>query len=337
MWLFLLIGIMALTGCKQRGDVQESTSPAAASPIVANTAVMAEGRLVPWRSAGLAFLTGGRVTHIRVQEGDVVEKGTVLIVLDDAQQRAGVAGATAALEAAKADLARLEAGARPEEVASYEAAVAVARATAAVARGQVESARKSVTLSESTILQSQIALNDLWAGARPEELEIARQAVEIARNDLWGAQAASDAVGGAVQRGEASASDQDRAEAAVGVAFAAHVIAQQELALAEAGPRQGTVDGARVGVHIAEAQKGQAESLLAVAQSQVEVADRAVKQAQAQVELVTAQPLQANLDRAQAAVAQAKAALEAATESLAQTSLQGSVCGNHRRAGAGGR
>ena len=320
-WLCLLIGIMVLTGCKQQGDVQESTSLAAASPIVANTVIMAEGRLVPWRSADLAFLTGGRVTEVAVKEGDVVEKGTVLIVLDDAQQRAGVAGATAALDAAKAELARLEAGARPEEVASYEAAVAVAQATASVARGQVESARESVALSESMIVQAQTALNDLLAGPRPEELEMARQAVEIARNNLWGAQAASDAVGGAVQRGQASASDQDGAEAAVGVAFAAHIIARQELALAEAGPRQGMVDGARVGVQIAEAQKGQAESQLAVAQSQVEVADKAVKQAQAQVELVTARPLQASLDRAQAAVAQAEAALEAAGASLEQTSL----------------
>ena len=327
LWLCLLIGIMVLTGCTQQGDVQESTSLAAAGPIVANTAIMAEGRLVPWRSASLAFLTGGRVTHIRVQEGDVVEKGTVLIVLDDAQQQAGVAGATAALEAAKADLARLEAGARPEEVASYEAAVAVAQATASVARGQVESARESVALSESIIVQAQIAMNDLLAGPRSEELEIARQAVEIARNNLWGAQAASDGVGGAVQRGQASASDQDRAKAAVGVTFAAHIIAQQELALAEAGARQGMVDGARVGVQIAEAQKGQAESQLAVAQSQVEVADKAVKQAQAQVELATAQPLQANLDRSQAAVAQAEAALQVATESLAQTSLTAPFAG----------
>jgi len=321
MWLCLLIGIVALTGCKQQGDVQESTSQAAAGPVIANTAIMAEGRLVPCRSASLAFLTGGRITDVYVQEGDVVEKGALLIVLDDAQQRAGVAGATAALEAAKADLARLEAGARPEEVASYEAAVAVAQANASVARGQVEGARESVALSESMIVQAQIALNDLLAGPRSEELEIARQAVEIARNNLWGAQAASDAVGGAVERGQASASDQDGAEAAVGVAFAAHIIAQQELALAEAGPRQGMVDGARVGVQIAETQKSQAESQLAVAQAQVEVADQAVKQAQAQVDLATAPPLQANLDRTQAAVAQAEAALEAAVASLEQTSL----------------
>ncbi len=318
---------MALTGCKQQGDVQESTSLAAASPIVANTAIMAEGRLVPCRSAGLAFLTGGRVTHIRVQEGDVVEQGTVLIVLDDAQQGAGVAGAQAALEAAKADLARLEAGARPEEVALYEAAVAVAQANASVAQGQVESARESVALSESMIVQAEIALTDLLAGPRSEELEIARQAVEIARNDLWGAQAARDAVGGAVKRGQASASDKDRAEAAVGVAFGAHVIAQQELALAEAGPRAGTAAGARAGVQIAQVQKDQAESQLLVAQRQVEVADKAVEQAQAQVDLVTAEPLQANLDRAQAAVAQAEAALQAASVSLDQTSLTAPFAG----------
>jgi HlyD family secretion protein len=318
---------MALTGCKQLADVQEGTSLAEASPIVANTAVMAEGRLVPWRSADLAFLTGGRVADIRVQEGHAVEKGTALIVLDDAQQRAGVGGAQAALEAARADLARLEAGARPEEIASYEAAVAVARASASVARGQVESARKSVTLADSTVRQAQMALNDLWAGPRPEELEIARQAVEIARNDLWGAQAARDAVGGAVQRGQASAGDLGRAEALVGVASAALIIAQQELALVEAGPRQGMVDGARVGVSIAEAQKDQTESQLAVAESQVEVADQVVRQTQAQADLATAQPLQANLDRAQAAVAQAEAALRAARASLEQTSLIAPLAG----------
>ncbi len=70
----------------------------------------------------------GRLTEVRVDQGDAVEAGQVLARLDDAQLRADVARGEAALRAAEAQLRDLAAGARPEEIAEAEANARRARA-----------------------------------------------------------------------------------------------------------------------------------------------------------------------------------------------------------------
>ncbi|HRF49003.1 MAG TPA: efflux RND transporter periplasmic adaptor subunit [Anaerolineales bacterium] len=102
--------------------------------------ISAEGRVVPVRDAQLAFQTGGVVSDVLVEEGDVVEAGDLLVTLDTAERQAAVDQALAALDAARAqrDLLPDEAEDAQEDladaqIAQAEAALALARATLAQA------------------------------------------------------------------------------------------------------------------------------------------------------------------------------------------------------------
>jgi HlyD family secretion protein len=322
LWLAAMVGALLLVGCGTRSaDLSDGVDPTAVTPVLADAATVAEGRLVPRRSAGLSFATGGSVVRIDEQEGSLVEKGQVLAVLDDARQQAVVEGAEAALAAARAELARLETGARPEEVGLYQVAIEVAEAGVRVAKAQAEAAEQGVSQAEGQVASAQATLSDLLAGATEEELEIARRSVELARNELWAAQAARDGVSGTASRGLASDSDVDQAEAAVGAAQEALAIAEAELARVVSGARPDAIAAAQAGVQTALAAKGQAEAQWAAAQEQVSVAEASARQARAQLTFIEAEPTQSDLDRAHAAVAQAEANVQAARASLEQPVL----------------
>jgi multidrug efflux pump subunit AcrA (membrane-fusion protein) len=88
----------------------------------------------------VAAETGGRITRIAAEEGDYVEAGQPLVLLDTALLEAEVRQAEAKIATAKAQLAKIEAGVRAEEIAQAEAAVAVAEANAAAASTQWQDA-----------------------------------------------------------------------------------------------------------------------------------------------------------------------------------------------------
>ena len=69
----------------------------------------------------------GQVKEVSVQEGEQVEKGAILMRLDDEQIRLQVAQAKANLDSAHASLERIKAGARPQEVSQAEAGVRQAK------------------------------------------------------------------------------------------------------------------------------------------------------------------------------------------------------------------
>ncbi len=64
---------------------------------------------------------GGRIAEVRVREGDLVQAGQVLVTFDDQELKA-------ALDQARANLERMQRGARPEEIEEARAAAAQARA-----------------------------------------------------------------------------------------------------------------------------------------------------------------------------------------------------------------
>ena len=100
----------------------------------------------------VAAETGGRITYIAADEGDFVEAGQPLVELDTALLNAELKQALAKIATAKAQLAKIKAGVRAEEIAKAEAAVVVAQANAAAA---------------STHWQDAITLRD-----NPQELEM---------------------------------------------------------------------------------------------------------------------------------------------------------------------
>ncbi|MDY7079369.1 MAG: efflux RND transporter periplasmic adaptor subunit [Chloroflexota bacterium] len=103
--------------------------------------VSASGSIEPQARVGLAFEVPGRVAEVLVEMGDAVEAGDVLVRLDDGQLALQVQQAEAALAAAEAQLAQLQVGARPEEVAAAEAqlqAVQFQVSAVAATRDQLE-------------------------------------------------------------------------------------------------------------------------------------------------------------------------------------------------------
>lgn len=275
-----------LIGCSQTAATPTPT-PAAED---FTPAVSVSGKVVPAQWANLSFQTAGRIVEVNVRLGDKVSAGQVLARLDDSDARAAVAQAEAALKVAQAQLDSARAPARPEQIAAATAAVAAAQAGLKTAQANLEVARAN--------------LNKLLAGPSPRELEIARQQIEQAKVQLWGAQAARDAIKG---NPASTPGQSDTAEAAVAQAEVAVRIAELQYEELKAGPRASDIA-------IARAQVQQAEGQVATAEAQVQ-------QAQAQLALLKAGPSREQIAVAEANVAQAQAALEAARAALAKTQL----------------
>jgi HlyD family secretion protein len=84
-----------------------------------NQTVRTTGTIVPDQTSSLAFSTQGKIAAVNVKVGDIVHKGDVLASLDSRTIKAQLDGALADVEAAKAQLNKLEAGTRPESLAIY--------------------------------------------------------------------------------------------------------------------------------------------------------------------------------------------------------------------------
>lgn len=128
------------------------------------TDVVASGT-VEATEADLGFQIGGRIATIAVREGDPVGASQVLARLEAAELDARRSAAEAQLDAARAQLAELQRGARPEELRQ-------ARAAEAAARERMEEAGR--------VLERNRALEEGGAVSR-EALEQARTAYEVAR------------------------------------------------------------------------------------------------------------------------------------------------------------
>jgi multidrug resistance efflux pump len=79
----VLIALSLLLAACSAGSAATPTA-APAEPVVADSAIIAEGRLEPVRYAEIAFTASGRISEILVDEGQTVHKGDELIRLGDA-------------------------------------------------------------------------------------------------------------------------------------------------------------------------------------------------------------------------------------------------------------
>jgi HlyD family secretion protein len=82
------------------------------------------------------------VQHIYVKEGEVVKKGELLLVLDDADARARVARAQTLLRTAQADLSAAERGGIQEEILSLDAQMVKAKTDRSAAQRNLDALKK---------------------------------------------------------------------------------------------------------------------------------------------------------------------------------------------------
>lgn len=167
------------------------------------------------KTVAVGSRVGGRVAEIRVHEGQQVEKGDVLVVLDASELEAHREIAQADLEGAEAGLDKLIKGARPEEIAQANARVSEARAglsrTGTVSAQQAREAQAAAALYKSgaisaaeyqaklanaraagggtgekaaAVKEAEASLSLLQGGARSEDVRVARAHVAVARAKL---------------------------------------------------------------------------------------------------------------------------------------------------------
>jgi multidrug resistance efflux pump len=239
----------------------------------------------------------GRVAEMLVERGDRVVQGDVLVRLDDAVLQSQRLQAEAGLAAARANLDRVTAGARPEQIAAAQAALAKAAA-------ERDGAAQAVVLAQE-VISNPLSLDAEIDGARTQ-VRLAEQGVEmaeaeLAETELW--HGLYIGAGGDTER--ASNLQLQAAQAALTQAQAELLGSQRylnELLDIRANPLE-----LEAQLHAAEVQQGLAEAQVAAAQAalaeleagptdeEVAIAGAQVRQAEAAVRLVDAQMAQLTL------------------------------------------
>ena len=281
----ILVSAVLLVGCGRATERTPTPTPVAtmATPGARSTGgpVAASGEVVPSQEARLGFAISGQVETVAVIEGERVEAGQVLMVLEADSLEANVAQAKAALATARAQASLLKAGPQPEEVAVAEALVAAAQASVAEAEVQQTRPDLGVTRAETRAAQAEVAaamadqlpaerFHDLTMTCVDVELpggemrkicpvlgpieEQARHSMETANEALAAAQARLDALPGGAS-----------AEARAVEAGAEAAAAQRDVALAQLETARAGATGEEIAA--AEAAVSEAEAALQVARA----------------------------------------------------------------------
>jgi multidrug efflux pump subunit AcrA (membrane-fusion protein) len=252
--------VLGLAGCAGQGE--ETATPEVALDFV--PVVSVTGEVVPARWATISAQANGRATEVLVEPGDEVAEGDLLVRLDSTDAQLALQQAEAALEAARAQLALLEAPPLLQEVAAADAAVEAAQAALSQALAQ-----------RNELAAGAIAAEIAAASAEVAGADAARKAARIRYDDV---------------RGD-DVDDWIKEEAALRSRAAEQALAVAQMQLAQvrgsAGARMREVDA---GVQAAEAQRDIAQAQLALLQAgaadeQVAVAGAAVAQAGAALEV----------------------------------------------------
>jgi HlyD family secretion protein len=223
--------------------------------------ISANGTVKAERSINVSPKTSGRLKSLLVKEGDRVTQGQVLAYMDDSNLQGQKIEAQGQLAQAQANLRKLEAGNRPQDIAQAQA----------------------------KLKEVQANLRKLEAGNRPQDvaqaqarLDSVQASLRNAEDDLQRHQALHNAGAIALQTLTQKRSDRDSAQAQVAEAQAA-------LALQKIGTRSEEIDQARAQVE----QQQQALALLKAgtrleeideAQAKIESARGSLQTIQAQIE-----------------------------------------------------
>ena len=189
----LIFAVSAVVAMK---PVRHPEAPPSAPPVAKfESAVGAVGLVeANTENINVSCAVSGMVTQLYVKAGDHVQKGQRLFSLDDRDPQADLAVRRSGLNNARAQLAKLIAEPRPEELPPLEAKVAEARAMVADAEVQVEliesvtdsravrkedvlRRRQNLEAAKARLAQAEKDLALAKAGAWGPDLEIARAQV----------------------------------------------------------------------------------------------------------------------------------------------------------------
>jgi len=181
----IVIALLVLAAIVAAGWWYFTTNPAAwdqllteleIQTVTAEETLSASG-FIEAEKFSLTAEVSGRISQLLADEGDEVEKGGTLVILDDAMAQAQLREAQAAVQIAQAALAQVKAGPRPEAIRQVEAALA-----------QAQAARDGAYQG----WQDALAIRD-----NPQELEAqidaTRAQVEVAEHQIQAAAAGTEA------------------------------------------------------------------------------------------------------------------------------------------------
>jgi len=285
---------------------------AAIEPVLASAQrIRAEARVVPVRSVELSMPIEGVVQEVFVQEGEHVTAGQLLLKLRDTRQRVLVAQAQATLNRARAAVAFLAAGPKPEEVAQMAAALAAAEANyAKLAEGLTPGA---IAAAEAVLAQAQADYRLLTAGADPQELIEATANLELAQAQLSQASAGYNKV-----RGNPDVGMTDEA-LAMQEATANYNAAKARVDLLQGGATPELTASAAAAVRVAQAEL---DTLKQAQPGELAEAAALVEQARAALEFVESGARAEEIAVAQGDVDIAIALLQDALVAVAETELR---------------
>ena len=194
----MLLASVGLAGCanlRQRAQAAgkvntENVATAFIGDLSASAS--ASGQLLPQRETELALSRPGRVDHVYVDLGDVVDQGQVLLKLDTGDLERVQQTAEQGLRIQEANLASLTKATNAEDLAAARAAVESAQAQLDdLLAGPTDEELAQATASLDT---AQIRLDDLVAGPTADEMAQARTALDSAKAALQAAKARYDAL-----------------------------------------------------------------------------------------------------------------------------------------------
>ncbi len=231
------------------------------------SSVSATGTLRPYSHVEVRSRSTGTVTEVHVQEGDRVEKGQLLVLIDDRDARADYE-------------------IRRSQLASAQARLQQAQSQLATSR--VQNAMR-IAEASSALATSNARLAQLLAGSRPEQIDQSRESVRQAELSLESARLHLARTQDLFSGGFVSKASLDQAQNQ-------HDSAQAQLRAAQARLRELTAGSRPEEIEVARAQVRQAESAVALTRA-AQLAERSleaeVRSAEAQVRTVTAQEAQA--------------------------------------------
>lgn len=201
----------------------------------------------------LGSRVGGRVAAVHFEEGQAVQQGDVLIELEPYDLLAREQEATANLQARQAELDRLSAGYREEEIAQAQAKVD----------------------------QLQANLERLVNGPRPQEIDSARAQLEVAKAEVQLAEQNFQRIQRVFNMGATTREEMDRVTERMQAARQMVLVRENELGLLTAGTRPEEIAEARARLDeatqaLALAKKGFRSEEIAQAQAARDAAQAAL-------------------------------------------------------------
>lgn len=138
------------------------------------------GSLQPQDELNIVPGAAGRIESVLVEEGDIVKAGDPIAVIEDDLYQTQIKQAEAGLATAKLNLAKMELGSRPEEIAAAQAAVALAKASlndvATIDDDERTQAASALARAEANLRRAQSEYDKIaWAGdvgTKPQALAL---------------------------------------------------------------------------------------------------------------------------------------------------------------------